>query len=318
MKNLYLHIGTHKTGTSAIQMTLHNINDTLKSMDYRWIEESYWLYKRFTPEEINGVVSYIESLTLFPQRNLIFSSEGYSGGLAHDVAIVEQKAEILGKILSGFNVKVILYLRRQDQFIESMYSQGIHEGNCYTFEQYINEAIDYKNLDWQKLIDIFALHFGDKNIIVRPYEQNQFYQNNIINDFFSCIGLKDKIQFSQLPKFNKSYSHRSVRIARYMNSILSTQEEKDQIRSILQNIDTKEVFDKHVYMKPEKRQEIMKYFEDSNTHVSRNYFHQDHNIFSLSPSDISTSVVDTTSISNEDIAAIMMKFFVKLCYSKLK
>ena len=262
MKNLYLHIGTHKTGTTSIQQTIRKNKEKLKEFDYCWVEESYWLFKRFNPQEIEAVVNFLEQLKTLPENNLIFSSEGYSGGLANDINIVNQKAEILRKILQGFNVKVILYLRRQDQFIESMYIQSIQEGNSYTFDEYLNDVINYQNLDWQFLVDIFGEKFGIENLFVRPYDKVLFKNNNIIYDFFSVLGLEDKIEFNGMTQWNKSYSHHTLRIARYMNSVLDTQEDKIKLRSILQHLYTKGVFEKHGYLTPGKRHEIMDYFNE--------------------------------------------------------
>ena len=314
MKNIFLHIGTHKTGTSSIQRTLKTVNTTLNSLDYQWVEESYWLYKRFTPEAIDDVVSYIDSLSFVPQQNLIFSSEGYTAGLLSDMAIVRQRAEILATILSDFNVKVVLYLRRQDQFIESMYSQAIHEGHSYTFDEYFSEVCDFRNLDWQILIDIFAGQFGKDNLIVRPYDRNLFYQNDIVPDFFSSIGLKDRIPAASFSKsMNRSYSSQGLKIARYMNSILPDIEEKEKLRAMMQGMGAKDVFEKHAYFAPDTRRQLMDTFNASNESISKQYFNQDQNVFALSASDFNIPVVDTATISNEDIVAIMMKFFLTLC-----
>ena len=317
MKNLYLHIGTHKTGTTSIQQAIRKNVEKLKELDYLWVEESYLLFKRFNPQGIESVVNFIEKLKSIPQNNLIFSSEGYTGGFENDINIVKQKAEILNKILQGFNVKVIIYLRRQDQLIESLYIQSVQAGNSYIFNEYLNDIIDYKYFDWQNLINIFSDHFGSQNIFARPYDKTLFYKNNIIYDFFSVLDLKDKIEIETLPQWNKSYSHQTLRIARYMNSILSSKEDKAKLRSILQSLSTKDIFEKHCYLTPEKRQEILSYHHDSNTEISYKFFHQDKNIFSLSDADLKLPVADSTTITNEDLAAITMRLFLSMTTTRV-
>ena len=72
-----------------------------------------------------------------PEHRFAMSSEGFFGNLFKDYYNSEWISEFLSKVSAGFDVRIIVYLRRQDFFIESLYTQMIHQGESYSFLDFV-------------------------------------------------------------------------------------------------------------------------------------------------------------------------------------
>lgn len=127
-KTLYLHIGFHKTGTTAIQSCLSENYDL-------FLKHGYHLPR--IPSHVRG---YHHNIAWELRRHPSFSSKvGKIDDLLRTIQSVDTPRVIvsseefckcnleeitrLGRILDAFDVKVIVYLRRQDQFAQAVWAQ---------------------------------------------------------------------------------------------------------------------------------------------------------------------------------------------------
>lgn len=168
-----LHVGTMKTATSSIQSWLQTNSNSLKAEG--------WIYPGWP---FRSSEQFQKLLLRADNRNLIISDEGlwHFGGTARS-----NTAEI-AKFLENHDVKVVVYFRRPDEFLESWFKQGLKVGtgthSCVHFLR--NKSVLNSILP---RLDFFIEIFGQDSIIVAPYETAQFYEGNIISDFIEKTGL---------------------------------------------------------------------------------------------------------------------------------
>ena len=135
MKALYIHIGTGKTGTSALQAFLHKNQAALKLNDFSYAqsgldgENHHRACFNFARDEPNRRIETLQILTQLKteiekgnSNNYIISSENFPGLTTEEIQLIKKT---LGDEVC---IKFIVYIRRQDQYVESWYSQLIKTG----------------------------------------------------------------------------------------------------------------------------------------------------------------------------------------------
>lgn len=244
MGTVYLSIGTPKTGTTAVQTFLRENEGLLNKQGY--------CYPDFTSEFGKG--------NRYKNRNGHFLIFNEGNVFQFDEAAVQAKAfqilEDLAKryeniILSdeeiwkigtrrenfwqktvgdfqkiGCELKVIVYLRRQDLFIQSLWNQNVKSRfvmRTESFEEYrTTDAFLNYPLDYFKHLSNIAEAVGKENLIVRPYESGQFEgeEHSVFSDFMRCIGLTLSEDYTrETVKHNMGLRDNFIEIKRILNGI---------------------------------------------------------------------------------------------------
>lgn len=249
MATLYLHIGTPKTGTSAIQKFLPLNKELLEEQGYCYPDFGYrypgigvnrnahfmvYRYKKTlceSDEELEakrkeederffeGLDKIKELSETFP--NIILSDENIWNGYGKR----NDFWNVLKSALTerGIDLKVIVYLRRQDLVLESYWSQQVRETLQIDFQEYVDsEEYSFFKLGYYKRISNIAEIVGKENIIVRAYEKQQYEGNGntLISDFLKVLGLElDERYESADIVVNSSLHGRYLEVKRILNRI---------------------------------------------------------------------------------------------------
>jgi hypothetical protein len=279
MNDLYIHIGTHKTGTTTIQHALNSSKRVLKKEKIVLIPrfpKSYILRNMdfYDPNLAIECTKYLEKqCKRYINKNykLIMSYEGFSGDQYSGYSNTSIIAKHIKAITTKFNTKIIVYIRRQDQFIQSLYTQYIHSGGYLNFSQFIEKHIKDKYFDWYEFINIWVEYYGKENVIVRPYAHQYFYKGDIIKDFGKILGSEYLKQSSIKMNSNMGYSRDAVELARLVNPLINKDENK-YLRYILQSVSAKEPFKKYSYWTIKENKNWMSLYRQSNIKVNTDYF----------------------------------------------
>jgi hypothetical protein len=189
---VFVHIGSPKTGTSAIQ-AFFNANRKKLVTDHACLypnfnapafdtglQHNHCLYLRSTNPKT--IVKTIGNLIDICRRKKIHKLVISCEFLFHRT----EYANILSQAFiqdTDIQCKVIVYLRREDHFLESSWKQwGLKT------DPDIHHYIRNRNLIWDNYLDLWALEFGVENVIVRVYEKEQLGKG-LIHDFFRLIGI---------------------------------------------------------------------------------------------------------------------------------
>lgn len=218
MSTLYLHIGTPKTGTTAIQYFLLNNRELLKEKGYYYPvmkekferisirRNAHFLIDYKCNKEMNRDVQQqkIQScynelfLALDENKNVILSDEA----IWHACKKIKN---IWGNLLSrtkekGHNLKVIVYLRRQDEFIQSYWKCKVLANETRSFEEYVkSKKYAFCPLNYYTHLSNISKIVGKDNILVRIYEKEQYKgrAHTIVSDFMDAIGLELTSEYEQ-------------------------------------------------------------------------------------------------------------------------
>ncbi|MEZ9906682.1 hypothetical protein AB4343_17885 [Vibrio breoganii] len=231
MKTVYIHIGTHKTGTTTIQHVLRQNELSLKHEGFQVLPVPESLKNiRYKKDRINpNESSTIKNELAITESKSIISWEGFSGDYKDGYENSLNIASNLKSIFSGYNVYIVVYIRNQLDFIKSIYLQEIHEGHCFTLDEFLEEYEIIEKFDWKILLDNYSKIFGSEQLIVRNYDGA-----NIVKDF-GLVVESNVIQNVKLTKSkNIGYKKQALSFSREVNAFLDPVEKK-MLRGILQS-----------------------------------------------------------------------------------
>lgn len=226
---IYLHIGTNKTGTTSIQKyfadnyayfrkhgLLYPQTAMVGSAHYELSASLGFCHDPVGNEWVKSLPELKRGLEKELSReqlsSVVISSEDF---------MLNRDAKKVQAFFEGYQVKVIVYLRRHDTWWESAYSQAVKmiESPNPPWGMGIKEFISFhekKNKyigNYKKLLDKWEKVFGRENIIVRPFERQQ-NKPDIIHDILSAIGYEPDEQ--GVPEFvqkeNMSLSAKSIQL----------------------------------------------------------------------------------------------------------
>ena len=220
MKTLYLHIGTAKTGTSAIQSFLSGNGEVLARQSYVYPptihrfetansrRNAHYMVERLTKQD--GSADHRAEAVLLEEGmrqlrecfaqydNVILSEENLWS------ALQSYRKELLPYLMEQaqkyhFTVKIVVYLRRPDEYMNSVWSQKVKNRVASTnswpvfyrhFMMFQTHRIDYGNT-----LDSLAAIVGRRNLIVRRFDRSHWKEGSVIHDFLSAVGIRPDPEF---------------------------------------------------------------------------------------------------------------------------
>jgi len=118
--------------------------------------------------------------------NLIISDEG----LWHFTDSQRSDTARLARLLEGYDVTVLIYLRRPDSFLNSWFQQGLKSGTgARTMTGFLASSFTHSGLQFLPLIQRYESLFGPESIKLRAYEKSQLAGGDAVIDFLHTTGL---------------------------------------------------------------------------------------------------------------------------------
>ncbi|MCI6004879.1 MAG: hypothetical protein SOY73_11415 [Blautia sp.] len=303
MKTLYVHIGAPKTGTTSIQKFCQENKEILEKKGYCY-PKFPWKYQ-VPPTRRNALFLYKEIYDEHGNRMKEEEARRAAGGfrmvselfgtfenviLSDEIlwhAFYKRKKTIWKELReegekNGYKVKIIVYLRRQDEYVSSWWNQIIKTGaktpqtgyEMITWEQYSSKVPKSMHLDYFSALEEIASDLGRENIIVRRFQVKDFFGGSIQTDFLHCLGLEATDEFLIEKEYvNLKLSGNAPEIKRILNTIPGqTSEEKSFFKNVL--LDCSPVFQQYypcqMFSADEARAFVSR-FEESNRRVAQEY-----------------------------------------------
>lgn len=222
---IYIHVGLAKTGTTAIQNFI--VKNKRHFADYNFHYPStglannchhgiafYWgdykAFKKSFKIKKNTLEIFSEELHANKDKNILISSECLNLG--------EVNWEELLSLFPHKRIKIIVYLRRQDNMWSSAYREMIKNNTTYLPSKIWLESHKVDNYYYERLKH-YQQFVDKKDIIIRIYEKEQFIEGSIFSDFCSILSIPIDKRF-RIP--TKNYNpHLSRGVLEY-NRLLNT------------------------------------------------------------------------------------------------
>lgn len=188
---LIIHAGTSKTGTTSIQGFLHRNSELLAKRGFHFLVTGR---KHIAHTPIHRALRSPEAPILWKsiedemseggEGTYILSSEYFFSKSAADGF-----AEHMPRNLRD-RTRVLVYVRRQDKYAESLYKQHVKVGRILPdpVTHYERSKNSYRYLDE---LSAHASVFGDDAIQVRPFEGSKLVGGDVIEDLIAALGIRE-------------------------------------------------------------------------------------------------------------------------------
>lgn len=313
--NIYFHIGYHKTGTTALQAFLHENRNSLKEqgVNYVGMERNHYMYSvLYHRPEYYEALKPLEALpirkALFHELKtrrydkLIISSEGFCEGRFVPGLLAK---DLKGVVDERDSVKIVIYLRRQDLWLQSAYQQRVKQTNfreSATFAETLgvnNEFVNYavKLAQWEE-------PFGRENLIVRTYEPS--LGMDILRDFAETVGFEyhESFVIPERRSSNMGINLDLLELMRILNKLGGSVEMHEKLLALGSEKMTTE--SGLSLLSVAQRVEILKKFEASNREVARRYLGREDGIL-FKDMAIDESCDDLHELTAEKAVELMLR-----------
>ncbi len=206
-KTLYLHVGIHKTGSSSIQHFLYHNRKRLNMSGLLYPSKHSSGYEHYYTSEFFDTEK---------QELPYFVEERYQTRENWESAIQAQRRELLQSsvdkcVLSSedfwrcnytaisnfyrdFDTKIIIFLRRQDVWLESMLNEYIkmYVNMKHGLTEYVRKI--ESRVDYYQLLSQWAELFGQENLIIVPFQKTSFPEG-LEKKFLQLIDIPWNVRF---------------------------------------------------------------------------------------------------------------------------
>ena len=287
--DLYIHAGFHKTGTTAIQNFL---NMNYKALLRQGILYPLQIRKIFGKEDyahhrlaryfgfggnknlIVEVRKMIDSEyeikdALWNEMNqsgiksVVISSEVFSEDFTGE------KFENFLELFSGFNVFLVYYIRRQDDYVISHFKHAVTLlGHTNSIERMINHKI----IDYYKRVCRFSEHVRKENIMVRVYDEI-IKGRSVFEDVLSCAGgsLNGSFKYPKPSQSNRSLPNDYVETMRICNAYFDQEELRIIRAKLVKSRSGRNSKEQSSLLSPQQRMQVVRDHHKSNLMVAREF-----------------------------------------------
>jgi tetratricopeptide (TPR) repeat protein len=301
VRRAILHIGTEKTGTTTLQAFLAANRDRLAARGYQYPSfcgalnhtglAAYALddaaddpirapYGYGGAAEISAFRDRIEQAArsdLADGHDAIFCSEHCHSRLQTP----EEIARLYGFLSQFFDdIRVCIYLRRQDRVALSLYTTLLKSGNAPTgLLPEVHTDDPYFNYD--RSLSLWESVFGRENIRVGLFDRKELVGGSVVSDFLACWRLGAAGDFGSVPDQNGSLDPAAQVFLHHVNPHLTAPEgmAPDRVRGSL--VALLERLHAGRGSRPSRSDAGAFYarFADSNERVRRRYFPERERLF---------------------------------------
>jgi hypothetical protein len=292
---LILHIGSGKTGTSSIQHLLHRNRDRLAEEGVLYPRSPgpvrharLGLYVKRDAELTGTVVWHRQGHDSPAQFRRVFRRRlraeidraRPTRVLMSDEALFGSSEEALERLrrftdrIAG-PVRLVVYLRRQDDHLVSRYQQRVKFGDVNPLADRLQHPELARTYDYRARLEAWERLLEPAALVVRRFEPDGFVGGSLFEDFFDAAGLDLRLgELDQVGPQNVSLDAEAVEFLRILNLYRVEHEGAEPGR-----IDNRELFTQLFELPPGPTltlpgpllDDFMARWEDSNRAVARRY-----------------------------------------------
>lgn len=313
VEELILHIGFHKTGTTAIQEFCYRNKEKLLNKFEIYYPNTYgfpghyvysfalqgyfplWIPIELRKSENELLFDLKKEIENAKPKRILISSEDFIG--------IPFKLNKVVEYLSPSRIKILCYIRRQDKMVEAIYNENIKYIGSSTFPMRF-ECTPYISLNYynymKNLVGLLKKTSNEIEINLRVYQRDFNKEWDVVKDFCDALGVSKSNFPEEKVEVNISLSPTSTEaLKRLKSKYLLSLETFHRVVNFLYEYDRQHPSKITTLMPLKVRKKILEFYKESNKKMFREYFNQE-NLFVLSKEE-EEFYEEQESISKEEI-----------------
>lgn len=321
-KKLAVHIGANKTGSSAIQRFLSMNNLALRAEglivpdnEFR-VSNNVQGYHVFGFQELLGsplegrkrlenAISAVDAD--YPRATGILLS-------AENLAVNPAAPSLFENLAERYDTRIIIYLRRQDEYILSSWQQWYSKISADFWAWLISVVGVLGN--WRACLERWEAVIPRDKITVRIFERSRLEDGDVIADFYSMLDISKPLSDFAYPEgiVNPSFSDAIMDLVKGNELIFQNVHDNDFYNFVIQM--TGDKYTKTSRQSPisfPQRRSILDRYRRQNDWVKKNYFpHTEGELFTPPKEG------DYAYISPDDMDQQKLEFLISVLYQMYK
>lgn len=339
MATVYLCIGTQKTGTTSLQYFMRENEDILEKQGYSYpymdmgFPDAYYknrnghfLAHHYQNRE-EGKKKKKEAYQFLGELakkydNIVLSDEIIWYRCNQIKNFWKVVSEEIQKI--GCTLKVVVYLRRQDAIVQSLWNQKVKglPGITQDFQTYFKEDMfEYFPLDYYKQLHKIAGYVGKENLLVRVYEKGQFNgrDHDLLSDYLNTLGIQFSEEFRlKEDTLNHGLDGNFIELKRILNGVKEYQDMDNFMRMPLSVASDYQLeqnpFQKTSMFTYEQQVEFVNKYKDSNEQTARVFLNREDGILFREP----VRELPVWKVNRDDMYRDLFVFMVEMFCAQQK
>ena len=234
-------------------------------------------------------------------ENVLLSSEVF-------FSLQEKDIHRFSELLVDQNVKILCYVRRQDQFLHSFYMQCIKHSQM----RISDGPDDYKGFhevvsiaQYDQILGWWASAFGDESIIAETYDKKS-QSEGVIASFLSKLDINAAPETTNEARVNTTIRTELIEYLRVANTTGISSPQHEILLKKLNELSVKkgELFTNHKYLSPSDCLRIYRLYEEVNKNVKEKWFKHRDTLFDHPDTAAGTEKHNRPEIRQESLARL--------------
>lgn len=279
MKTIFVHVGSHKTGTTALQ-TFFSLNSALlrKKGGVHYLNTG----RGGASPECHHILALALRDQLPPDAvpflQEIESSDCSKFLISSEIFMEYHAAPKLREAFRDYDVQLVLYVRRQDLRTQSEYNFAVKSAKCrfsgIIHDYYLcKQRLDF--LNYHHHLEQYRAVFGHDHIWVRVHQPHPS-ENSIYLEFLEILGIpwSDEFIVACDQRANRSLTLPCLEFKRLLNKTPLSYEEDSRLSEELSKLSIQieqECRKNQNLLSPPERFELVRQYQESNRRVAKEY-----------------------------------------------
>ncbi len=321
-KKLIAHIGANKTGSSAVQRFLSMNNLALRAEGVIVPDNEFQVADKIQGYQVWGFAELLKSPSE-GRRQLEDAIDAVDGAYPRATAILlsaenlshnPAAPSLFKDLVKRYDTQVIIYIRRQDEFILSSWQQW-HSKIWADFWAWLISVVG-KLGNWRVYLENWERVIPRDKITVRVFERSKLEGEDVIADFYSMLGISKPLSAFVYPEgtVNPSFSDAITDLVKGNELIFRNRHDNDFYNFVAKMTGNKYVKTaRQSAITFSQRQSIIERYKESNNWVKKNYLpHISGELFSPPKES------DYDYVSPDDISQQKLEFLTSILYQMYK